>query len=63
MSLELSLNVDEGSNNPLFLWPVTMYHKIDDESPLVHLTVPELMKIHKIEIVVILDATVESTGQ
>lgn len=40
-----------------------MYHKIDEESPLVDLTIPELMKTHKIEIVVILDATVESTGQ
>ncbi|XP_050308815.1 ATP-sensitive inward rectifier potassium channel 11-like [Anthonomus grandis grandis] len=59
---ELTLKADDGSNDLFLIWPLIVYHEIDENSPLRNLTVPELMKNQKIEIIVILNATVESTG-
>lgn len=61
--LELTLKCDEGPNNIILLWPLTLYHEIDDNSPLYDFTVPEIMKCQKVEIIAILNGTVESTGK
>lgn len=53
----------DGSINSLFLiWPATVVHVIDEESPFYNLNADTLMR-EKFEIVVILEGTVESTGQ
>ncbi|KAF7265765.1 hypothetical protein GWI33_020845 [Rhynchophorus ferrugineus] len=59
---ELPLKTDRTENNVFFLWPLTAYHVIDENSPLSDFTVPEILKTNKIEIIVILNGTVESTG-
>ncbi|XP_030752086.1 ATP-sensitive inward rectifier potassium channel 11-like [Sitophilus oryzae] len=59
---ELCLKTDETRGNILFLWPLTVYHIIDENSPLSDFSVPEILKTHKIEIIVLLTGTVESTG-
>jgi potassium inwardly-rectifying channel subfamily J len=59
---ELDLSVDGGDNNVFFLWPVTVVHKIDEDSPFYKYSASDLLQ-EKFEIVVVLEATVESTGQ
>ncbi|KAL1494454.1 hypothetical protein ABEB36_010052 [Hypothenemus hampei] len=59
---ELSLEADGGPSDLFYLWPLIMYHEIDTDSPLHDLTAPESMKNTKIEIIIVFDATVESTG-
>ncbi|XP_066139910.1 ATP-sensitive inward rectifier potassium channel 11-like isoform X1 [Euwallacea fornicatus] len=59
---ELSLKADEGPRSLFMVWPLTIYHEIDENSPIMDLTVPELRKGQRVEIIVVLDATVESTG-
>jgi len=43
------------------IWPVTVQHKIDKDSPLWDLSAEKLYKEH-FEIIVILEGTIESTG-
>nr|CAD7613455.1 unnamed protein product [Timema genevievae] len=50
---ELRLGTDGGDENLFFIWPTTVVHRIDKESPLYTV----------FEIVVILEGTIESTGQ
>nr|XP_008201491.1 PREDICTED: ATP-sensitive inward rectifier potassium channel 12 isoform X1 [Tribolium castaneum] len=59
---ELSVTADGCDNNLFFIWPMTITHKIDEESPLYHLSASDMLQ-DKFEIVVILEGTVESTGQ
>ncbi|XP_050308801.1 G protein-activated inward rectifier potassium channel 2-like isoform X2 [Anthonomus grandis grandis] len=59
---ELSLKTDDSSNQPFLIWPMEVYHEIDEYSPLQNLTNPEIMKTQKIEIIVVLEGVVESTG-
>ncbi|XP_060522349.1 ATP-sensitive inward rectifier potassium channel 1-like [Cylas formicarius] len=57
----LSLKVDDGDNNLVLLWPMTAYHVIDQDSPLFKMSAVDMLR-EEFEIVVILSATVESTG-
>ncbi|ENN71256.1 hypothetical protein YQE_12183, partial [Dendroctonus ponderosae] len=59
---ELSLKCDDGPSSIILLWPLILYHEIDENSPLYDFTVPEIMKCQKVEIIVVLNGTVESTG-
>ncbi|CAG9772150.1 unnamed protein product [Ceutorhynchus assimilis] len=59
---ELELQADNASNNPTFLWPLIVYHEINKDSALYEFSEAEKMRLQKIEIVVVLSATVESTG-
>lgn len=59
---ELSVDYDNSNGSTLFIWPVTIIHKIDEDSPLYHLSASDMLD-KKFEIVVILEGTVESTGQ
>lgn len=59
---EIDLNVDGGDNNIFFLWPMTVVHKINEDSPFYKLSASDMLK-EEFEILVVLEATVESTGQ
>nr|XP_023013792.1 G protein-activated inward rectifier potassium channel 3-like [Leptinotarsa decemlineata] len=59
---ELSLSADGCDGNLFFIWPMTIVHRIDENSPFYYLGASDM--IHdKFEIVVILEGTIESTGQ
>ncbi|XP_030752018.1 G protein-activated inward rectifier potassium channel 3-like isoform X3 [Sitophilus oryzae] len=59
---ELNVTADGCDGNLFFIWPMTIVHKIDEESPFYHLSASDLLQ-EKFEIVVILEGTIESTGQ
>lgn len=58
----LEVKVDECGNDIPLIWPVIVAHKIDINSPL-HGISPQRLKRHTFEIVVILEGSIESTGQ
>ncbi|XP_044731658.1 ATP-sensitive inward rectifier potassium channel 11-like isoform X2 [Chrysoperla carnea] len=59
---ELSLNADGCNADLFFIWPMTIVHIIDETSPLYNLSAADLLQ-ERFEIVVILEGTIESTGQ
>lgn len=59
---ELEVRCDEAGNEPFLLWPITAVHKIEKSSPLYNISAKEMLN-KKIELVVILDGVIESTGQ
>ncbi|GJQ81862.1 hypothetical protein Trydic_g9888 [Trypoxylus dichotomus] len=59
---ELSVSADGCDGDLFFIWPMTIVHKIDSNSPLYHLS-PRNFLNEQFEIVVILEGTIESTGQ
>lgn len=59
----LDVKIDDDSRNSLLLiWPVTIVHVIDENSPLYRLDAEQLASF-KFEIITVLEGTVESTGQ
>lgn len=59
---ELELNADGCDSNLFFIWPFTMVHKINEESPFYGMSAAKILQ-ENFEIVVVLDGTVESTAQ
>lgn len=59
---ELEIGSDECGSDIFFIWPMVITHKIGEESPLYNMSATDLIQ-DKFEIVVILEGTVESTGQ
>ncbi|KRT79300.1 hypothetical protein AMK59_6933, partial [Oryctes borbonicus] len=59
---ELLVSADGCDGDLFFIWPMTIVHKIDSTSPLFHLS-PRNFLNEQFEIVVILEGTIESTGQ
>ncbi|XP_053608110.1 G protein-activated inward rectifier potassium channel 3-like isoform X1 [Plodia interpunctella] len=59
---ELDLNADGCDSNLFFIWPITMVHRINAESPFYGISAADILQ-EKFEIVVILEGTIESTGQ
>lgn len=59
---ELAVNADGNDGDLFFIWPTTIVHKINAESPLYNMSA-ENMLIERFEVVVILEGTIESTGQ
>ncbi|XP_071051776.1 G protein-activated inward rectifier potassium channel 3-like isoform X2 [Onthophagus taurus] len=59
---ELSVSADGCDGDLFFIWPMTIVHKIDEDSPLYTLS-PRNFLNEQFEIVVILEGTIESTGQ
>nr|XP_009930957.1 PREDICTED: LOW QUALITY PROTEIN: ATP-sensitive inward rectifier potassium channel 15 [Opisthocomus hoazin] len=55
------LQVDSSSESPFLILPLTFYHILDESSPLRDLT-PQNLKDKDFELVVLLNATVESTS-
>jgi len=60
---ELTVGTDsEGNEDELFfIWPTTIIHKIDEDSPLYDMSAKDFLK-KRYEIVVILEGVVEQTG-
>ncbi|XP_030058081.1 ATP-sensitive inward rectifier potassium channel 15 [Microcaecilia unicolor] len=57
----VNFNVDSSSESPFLILPLTFYHVLDENSPLRDLT-PQNTKEKNFELVVLLNATVESTS-
>ncbi|KAK8380365.1 hypothetical protein O3P69_016752 [Scylla paramamosain] len=58
---ELDVGYDIGEDRIFFIWPMTIIHKINENSPLFDLSAHDLLR-EKFEIVVILEGVIESTG-
>lgn len=56
------MSVDGCESGVFFIWPLTVIHVIDKNSPLYAISAQELLH-ETLEIVAILEGTVESTGQ
>lgn len=61
--IELDLGTDGCASDLFFIWPMIVCHKIDENSPLYNISASDLIHHERFEIVVILEGTVESTGQ
>lgn len=59
---KLVVSADDCGDDLFFIWPMTIIHKIDEVSPLYHLSAKELLTAN-FEIVVTLEGTIESTDQ
>lgn len=59
---KLKVSADDCGGTLFFIWPTTVVHKIDDNSPFFHLSASDLLE-ENFEIVVTLEGTVESTDQ
>lgn len=59
---ELKLSVDDCGSDLFFIWPMTIVHKIDEESPLFNMSYLDMIQ-NSFEIVIILEGTIESSGQ
>ncbi|MEE6467814.1 hypothetical protein FKM82_008077 [Ascaphus truei] len=57
----MNFHVDSSSESPFLILPLTFYHVLDDNSPLKDLTAQNI-KQKEFELVVLLNATVESTS-
>uniref|UniRef100_A0A4Y0BMU4 Inwardly rectifying k+ channel n=1 Tax=Anopheles funestus TaxID=62324 RepID=A0A4Y0BMU4_ANOFN len=59
---ELDVGSDGSSSELFFIWPQIVVHRIDKSSALYNLSASDMLR-ERFEIVVILEGTVESTGQ
>lgn len=60
---ELTVGTDDNNNgNIFFIWPMTIIHKINAESPFYDMSAEDMLT-ERFEVVVILEGTIESTGQ
>ncbi|KAK9882979.1 hypothetical protein WA026_001193 [Henosepilachna vigintioctopunctata] len=59
---ELTISADGCDGNIFFIWPMTIVHVIDNSSPFYHLSASDILQ-EKFEVVVMLEGTIESTGQ
>ncbi|XP_015037102.2 G protein-activated inward rectifier potassium channel 3 isoform X1 [Drosophila pseudoobscura] len=58
---ELHIGADGGEDRLMFIWPTTIVHKIDRNSPLYMLSASDMLK-ERFEVVVMLEGVIESTG-
>lgn len=58
---ELKVGGDGEEDKIFFIWPTTIVHKIDRNSPLYNMSATDLLR-ERFEIVVILEGVIESTG-
>ncbi|KAJ8936577.1 hypothetical protein NQ314_012273 [Rhamnusium bicolor] len=59
---DLEVECDNSGTDLFFIWPVTIVHKINEDSPFYNLSATDMLQC-KFEVVVVLDGTIESTGQ
>ncbi|XP_075557803.1 ATP-sensitive inward rectifier potassium channel 12-like [Dermacentor variabilis] len=59
---QLDVRFDAGTDSILFIWPATIVHEINETSPFYNMSAEDVLR-EKFEIVVILEGTIESTGQ
>ncbi|XP_015590645.1 inward rectifier potassium channel 2 isoform X2 [Cephus cinctus] len=58
---ELKVGGDGEEDKIFFIWPTTIIHKIDEHSPLYHLSASDMLR-ERFEIIVMLEGVIESTG-
>ncbi|KAG7210449.1 hypothetical protein KM043_011978 [Ampulex compressa] len=58
---ELKVGGDGEEDKIFFIWPTTIVHKIDEDSPLYQISASDMLR-ERFEIVVILEGVIESTG-
>lgn len=58
----ITVSADDCGGDLFFIWPMTIVHKIDKNSPLYDLSASDLLK-ENFEIVVTMEGTIESTDQ
>ncbi|XP_023243770.1 G protein-activated inward rectifier potassium channel 3-like [Centruroides sculpturatus] len=58
----LDVRFDDGGDSVFLIWPATIVHVIDDTSPFYEMSAEDILK-DSYELVVILEGTIESTGQ
>ncbi|XP_033335912.2 uncharacterized protein LOC117226057 isoform X2 [Megalopta genalis] len=58
---ELKVGGDGEEDKIFFIWPTTIVHKINEQSPLYHISASDMLR-ERFEIVVILEGVIESTG-
>ncbi|XP_043250860.1 uncharacterized protein LOC122396475 isoform X1 [Colletes gigas] len=59
---ELAIGTDGQDGNLFFIWPTTIVHKINQESPFYNMSAEDMLT-DRFEVVAILEGTIESTGQ
>ncbi|CAG9832715.1 unnamed protein product [Diabrotica balteata] len=59
---KLRVTIDDCENDLLFIWPMTIVHKIDSSSPFYNISKQNLTE-HNFEIIISLEGTIESTDQ
>ncbi|GAB0097976.1 G protein-activated inward rectifier potassium channel 3 [Sergentomyia squamirostris] len=59
---ELAVGTDGCASDLFFIWPMIVVHKINEDSPFYTMSASDMLH-ERFEIVVILEGTVESTGQ
>lgn len=58
---DLDVGLDTGEDRIFFIWPTTIVHVIDQNSPFYNMSAHDLLR-EKFELVVILEGCIESTG-
>ncbi|GFR04202.1 ATP-sensitive inward rectifier potassium channel 12 [Trichonephila clavata] len=58
----LDVRFDNGGNSVFLIWPATIVHEINENSPFYLKTAEDMLR-ERYEVVVILEGTIESTGQ
>ncbi|KAJ8728220.1 hypothetical protein PYW08_016605 [Mythimna loreyi] len=58
---ELKVGADGEEDRLMFIWPMTIVHKINEKSPLYGLSASDMLR-ERFEIVVMLEGVIESTG-
>ncbi|XP_033365940.1 inward rectifier potassium channel 16-like isoform X1 [Bombus vosnesenskii] len=58
---ELKVGGDGEEDKIFFIWPTTIVHKIDEKSPLYHISASDMLR-ERFEIIVMLEGVIESTG-
>ncbi|XP_014480821.1 PREDICTED: uncharacterized protein LOC106747629 isoform X3 [Dinoponera quadriceps] len=59
---ELVVGTDGQNGDLFFIWPTTIIHRINEESPFYNMSAEDML-IDRFEVVLILEGTIESTGQ
>ncbi|XP_034180526.1 uncharacterized protein LOC117604515 isoform X2 [Osmia lignaria lignaria] len=59
---ELAVGTDGQNENLFFIWPTTIVHKINADSPFYNMSAEDMLT-ERFEVVAILEGTIESTGQ
>lgn len=59
---ELEIGTDGSSSDLFFIWPTVIVHVINSDSPFYNMSAADMLQ-DKFEIIVLLEGTVESTGQ
>ena len=59
---ELEVGTDGKNGDLFFIWPTTIVHKINADSPFYNMSAEDMLT-ERFEVVVILEGTIESTGQ